>query len=117
MKKHTALSIEILLQSDLQTKSRHIPNQKSQESTAKLVTKKIHGEIVPGSKAARIDDETGGEKDSWGSSARPSDEVMAQGLKVLTHRAGVNVVRPQVSEVLRVILTVLEKFMGLHHQR
>jgi hypothetical protein len=60
------------------------------------------------SKVARIDVDSGGEKDSWESSARPSDEVMAQGLKVLTHRVGVNVVRPQVSEVLRVILTVLE---------
>ena len=105
-KNHTALSIEILLQSDLQTKPRHIPNQKSQESTTKLVAKNIHGKVVQESKVARNDDETGGEKDSWESSARPSDEVMAQ--KVLTHRVGVNVVRPQVSEVLCVILTVLE---------
>jgi len=34
---------------------------------------------------------------------------------VLTHRVGVDVVRRKVSDVLRVILTVLEKFMGLHH--
>ena len=34
---------------------------------------------------------------------------------MLTHRVGVNVVRRKVSDVLRVILTVLEKFMSLHH--
>ena len=34
---------------------------------------------------------------------------------MLTHEVGVIVVRRKESEVLRVILTVLEKLMGLHH--
>ncbi|MFZ9069386.1 MAG: hypothetical protein ACO23R_18610 [bacterium] len=51
LKKHTALSIAILLQNDLQTNSRHFPNQKSQESMTKLVAKRIHGKVVPNQKS------------------------------------------------------------------